>query len=42
MHEIARNNKNEIVCDVVYDYIGESKKKLQAELESMGVFKRIS
>ena len=42
IYEITRNNKDEILCDAVCDYLGDGKKKILAELQSMGVIKRKS
>ena len=41
MYEITRSNRDEILCDTVYNYIGDNgKKKIEAELKSMGVVKK--
>ena len=41
-YEITGNMRDEILCDTVYDYLGDGKKKIVAELQSMGVAKRKS
>ena len=42
MYEITGCNRDEIICDDVYNCVGESKKKIWGELQSMGIVKRKS
>jgi hypothetical protein len=42
LYEITGCNRDEILCDNVYEYIGDGKKKIVAELQSMGVDKKKS
>jgi hypothetical protein len=43
MYLITGNDCDELACDAVYNYIGNhGKKKIVAELQSMGVVKRVS
>ncbi len=41
-YEITRRGDDCMLCDVVYEMLNNSKKKINAELESMGVMKRKS